>query len=590
MEEPQSELHGTFSRSRRLPFFHNLSEYIKGLRTGDRFLFSFFALLVVIASIASLLSLEKKVLIEQPAYGGSLSEGVVESPRFINPLLALSDSDKDLSALTYAGLMGTGADGALTPVLAESYIISPDGRTYQFTIRPSAKFSDGTPVTADDVVYTVKKAQDPALKSPQAVNWNTVTATALDTHTVQFTLKTAYAPFIYDTTLGILPAHLWRNVTDQEFPFTALETKPVGAGPFIPSKSDTNAKGDIATYTFIANKSYPLGRPYLDSISFTFYPDEQALQLAMKGGKVESAYGTIGKNVLRGAYSRVFAIFLNPASDTTSASSTGKKAVPAPAGIFAKLGTRQALSLAIDRTAIVQGIFGGYATPLIGPVPAGSGIASDAIPQTDSATLTNLLTSSGWIYSATTGTWLNGAGTPLAINLKTSNVPELKLVAQHIQSNWQAIHVPTSLQFYEPGDLAQDVIRPRAFQALLFGMVIGKGTDLYDFWDSKAVASPGLNITNYSNPAVDTLLTDLRTQTDTATRIQELASVNSLISKDYPAVFIESPDFVYTVPKDLKGVILPLITSPSDRFASVATWYRRSESVWPFFARTNTTK
>ena len=126
-----------------------------------------------------------------PAYGGSLTEGEIGSPRFVNPLLALTDADRDLSTLTYAGLMGISADGALVPVLAESYTISPDGKSYTFVLRPNAKFSDGTPVTAGDVVFTVQKAQDPALKSPEFADWSGVAAEAIDSRTVRFTLASS---------------------------------------------------------------------------------------------------------------------------------------------------------------------------------------------------------------------------------------------------------------------------------------------------------------------------------------------------------------------------------------------------------------
>jgi ABC-type transport system substrate-binding protein len=135
---------------------------------------------------------------------------------------------------------------------------------------------------------------------------------------------------------------------------------------------------------------------------------------------------------------------------------------------------------------------------------------------------------------------------------------------------------------YEPGDLTQNVIRPRSYQALLFGTIIGKGSDLYDFWDSKERSAPGLNITGYSNTTVDTLLSKYRAETDQNIQSQILSQINQLIAADFPAAFIESPDFLYSVPNDVKGVILSQITAPSDRFATVASWYRRTESVWPF--------
>jgi peptide/nickel transport system substrate-binding protein len=125
-------------------------------------------------------------LVEIPSVVGSLRDGSVGSPRFVHPLLAVSDADRDLVALTYAGLMGTTGDGSLTPVLAERYEIGDDGRTYTFTIREEAVFHDGVRVTAEDVLFTIEKAQDPLLKSPKRPNWEGVAVEALDERTVVF--------------------------------------------------------------------------------------------------------------------------------------------------------------------------------------------------------------------------------------------------------------------------------------------------------------------------------------------------------------------------------------------------------------------
>jgi ABC-type transport system substrate-binding protein len=171
--------------------------------------------------------------------------------------------------------MGLSGTGSLVPVLAESYIMSGDGKTYTFTLRAKAKFTDGSPVTADDVVFTVKKAQDPALKSPEYADWSGVQVVAVDAKTVRFTLSKAYAPFLGLTTLGILPSKLWRNVSDTEFPFSTLETNPVGNGPFQVTSVSRNASGLITSVSLSANPHYVLGRPYLDGIRFNFYSNAE---------------------------------------------------------------------------------------------------------------------------------------------------------------------------------------------------------------------------------------------------------------------------------------------------------------------------
>ncbi len=575
-EEPISELHrektpSMLFKKRTIPFFAELERYIRTRSAGDQLIFLILGTIVVLTSVIGILKLQASVMVSEPAYGGSLTEGDIGEPRFVNPLLAISDTDHDLTTLTYAGLMGEGPNNTLVPVLAQSYSVSPDGKTYTFILKKNLLFSDGSPLTANDVVFTVQKAENAALKSPQFANWQGVQAVALDSRTVRFTLPAPYAEFLYDTTIGILPATLWKNVTSAAFPFSNLETIPVGEGPFVVTNVTRNSNGTVTRYTLSANPHYALGRPYLDTVNFIFYPDQASLQEAFSSGAIDSAYGIPSKNALTAPYSHVFAVFLNQ--------TTGN--------MFSKLSTREALSTAVNRDSIVKNLLGGYATPINGPVPSGSGIPDLPLPSTSSnvSDAMALLKQAGWKQNTSNQSWTNAAGETLSITLTTSNVPELQALAEAVQSDWEKIGVHTTLTVDDPGTLSEMVIQPRAYQALLFGMVIDKGDDLYDFWNSKEVTAPGLNITGYSNSAVDALLVKFRTETDPHARMQELMQINQLISADYPAIFIESPDFVYSVPNDLKGVILSQITAPSDRFATVATWYRRTESVWPFLLR-----
>ena len=550
-----------------------VEERIRTFSSGDRAIFYALVILVGIASIIGLYALEQSLLIEVPGYGGSLVEGEVGSPQFINPLLAISDADRDLSSLVYAGLMGLSGSGGLVPVLAESYEMSADGRTYTFTLRKDAKFADGTPVTADDVVFTVWKAQNAALKSPKYADWSGVGVKALDQRTVRFTLAKPYAPFVGLTTLGILPSRLWQNISNEEFPFSTLETNPVGAGPFKVANVSRDASGLIRSVQLAENPQYVLGRPYLDSIRFDFYSRSEDLAAALASGGVESAYDVSTKGALTAPYARVFGVFFNPSEKQ----------------VYARAEVRKALSLALDRQDIVDTVLGGYATAVMGPVPPGESVKQVPVPQSGNPTAAaaGVLQSSGWTYDGSARIWKNaGAKQTLdRITLRTSNVPELKNVASAVKADWEKLGIPVDIELYEPGDLSQNVIRPRKYEALLYGMVIGRDQDLYAFWDSQERNDPGLNIALYANKAVDALLEDARSTADAEKRAADLQKIEDLVAADYPAAFIYAPDFTYAVPEDLRGVKLPQIITPADRFATVAKWYRATDSVWPLFAK-----
>jgi peptide/nickel transport system substrate-binding protein len=261
---------------------------------------------------------------------------------------------------------------------------------------------------------------------------------------------------------------------------------------------------------------------------------------------------------------------------------------PAENKALGELPVRKALSLAVDRDHLTNSILGGYAESRTDPLPTGVSEAEDPLQSGDRiAQAKKILTDAGWVYSDANGTWSN-AKKKLTLNpitIKTSNVPELKTLAGEIQKNWEAIGVKTSLEFHDQNSLSADVIRPRKYDALFFGLVVGRENDLFAFWDSSERNDPGLNIALYANKTVDALLEKARTQSDETERADTLEKASSIIASEYGAIFTHTPYFLYAVPTDLKGVILPEITTPSDRFATVSTWYRRTQYVWPAFAK-----
>lgn len=567
MKEHQRLLRGG-SEMHADSFLTRITTHLRTLSLSDKVVVAVLSLIVVISGLSSLYTLEKQFLVEVPSYGGSLLEGSVGTPRFVNPLLAISDTDKDLATLTYAGLMGYDHKGELTPALAERYEISEDGKVYTFTLREHIRFSDGSPVTAEDVVFTIKKAQDPSLKSPELSNWSNILVEAVDARTVRFSLPKAYAPFLSDATLGILPAHIWREVSNEEFPFVGEMLEPVGAGPYEVKNVVHGKNGIIERYELVAFSDYALGKPYLSKIAFMFFKTEEELKNAVVRGRVESAHSAFSKDALHASYSRVFGVFFNQNLNP----------------LFARIEVRKALSQALNRDELVENTLGGFATAVYGPVPLGSTMLRETpIGDTGIEAARQTLQDGGWEYSDETKTWVHAdEGLTLSVSIKTSNVPELKAVAQKVQEDWQALGVSTTVEFFEPSTLSSEVIRPRNYDALLFGMVIGRDNDLFAFWESSQRNDPGLNIAMYANKRVDDLLENIRTETDPEVRSENLAEVNELIAKDYPAVFTHAPDFVYTVPKDLEGIVLGTIASPKDRFATLPFWYRHTEWVWPF--------
>jgi len=135
--------------------FQSAIKTVSRLSPSEKLVFWLLALFFIGTSFSLLFKVNEYLLVEVPARGGTYVEGVAGSPRFINPLLAITGADRDLTAIVYSGLMKRTLEGKLIPDLAESYGVGDDGLSYRFIIRSDAVFHDNKPITADDVVFTV---------------------------------------------------------------------------------------------------------------------------------------------------------------------------------------------------------------------------------------------------------------------------------------------------------------------------------------------------------------------------------------------------------------------------------------------------
>lgn len=575
------------ARPVHLPFVDAAEDSYRAFSPLGRGLFFFFAILMVGSTVGLLAMVNVSLRVAVPGYGGSFSEGIIGSPRFINPALAVSDADHDLSQLVFSGLLKATPQGEYVPDLASSYTLSPDGKVYTFTLRDGLTFHDGKPVTAQDIIFTIEKIQDATLKSPLRANWVGVQTAMLDKHTVQFTLTSPYAPFIKNATVGILPEHLWKNVSAEEFPFSELNTSPVGTGPFKVQGMERSPSGIPSSYTLEPFHNYAQGAPYLSELIVRFYQNEDALIHALADGDIEAAGGIspqavqklAREHIERSPLNRVFGVFFNQNEST----------------VLRDLTVRKALSAAVDREALVQHVLEGYGVALEGPVPPGVLESADipASKKTGDLALAarEILIADGWkmndngTLTKTIGKGKDESTIELVFSLSTGNVPELRNAAEFVKNTWERMGATVEIKVFDQGDLSQNVIRPRKYDALLFGEVVGRELDLYAFWDSSQRNDPGLNIALYANPTADRLLKEIRETSEASKRVALYTQFKAELTKDVPAVFLYAPDFVYSVPNDVLGLDLGFIESPSDRFLSAAAWHREEDYVWKVFAR-----
>lgn len=557
----------------------------------------------VISGVAFITNINSKFLVEVPSKGGSITEGIIGYPTKINPVIANSTADKDMTALVYSGLTRKTPDGNFVGDLAEYPSISPDGKTYTFTIKKNAKFHNGKAVTAEDVVYTIEKIKDPIIKSPRKNDWEGIEIKKIDDKTVEFILSQPLISFMDNTTTGILPSSLWKTTNSNDFGISPLNTKPIGSGPYKIESVSKNKDGMSEKYSLARFKKFSLGKPLIKKINIISYPGEKELVKALLNNDIDQAGGispekitSIEKNgfkILTTSLPRIFGIFFN---------SNKNKTITDPVVV-------KAINMATDRQEIIDSVLYGYGQILTVPIPekllkedvsifsnknieeaneilekAGWKIGEDGIRAkggSTSKTITKKV--KGKTVKETIKT--NTPSTRLSFSLTTGDDEELRKTASLIKDQLAKIGIEVDIKrVYETGQLNQ-IIRARDYEALFFGLVINHESDLYSFWHSSQKTDPGLNIGMYSNSKVDGILESIQKTNSTEERSEKYLKLREEFKSNTPGITIYSPKYIYVTSKGLNNFVLSNLNNPSDRFSSVYLWSADTDKVWKIFTK-----
>jgi len=572
---------------KQLSVIKKIKVVIEHLSATEKTILGVLSLIILISGYVALNDyLNKNFKVVIPDYGGEIVEGSVGSPRFINPLLAASETDKNLVALVYSGLMRNDKNGDLIPDLADKIEVSEDGLQYTFHISDKAKFHNETPVTADDVIFTINKAKDPELKSPKRSNWEGVLVERIDDKTVRFTLNQAYEPFLRNTTLGILPRNIWEGVTSAEFAFSIYNSNPIGTGPYKIKKITRDSIGIPKTYLLESYENFILGKPYINNITFKFSKNEDELIEMFKTGKIETIYGISPEKakelqnsnfeIKTTSLPRIFGIFFNQDK----------------ANVLASNSVRTALNISAPKEEIVSNVLFGFGQVIDSPIP--DIFKSNEEQNLNRGSLTEdqriaeareILEKAGWKKNEQ-GIYIldNKEGKKiLSFSVATSNVKELVDAANKTIEAWNKVGAQVDLKVYDSNDFNQNIIRQRNYDAVLFGLVVGKTTDLYAFWHSSQRNDPGLNISGYANIKTDEILEKIRTLLRSSDTQDDIKKLETEIKKDSPAVSLYSPKFIYAVPKKIKGNEINYLVTADERFTNVYKWYINTEQILKAF-------
>lgn len=560
---------------KRLPAVNQWKYLNNSLSPKERFIVNTGLTILVVCLIFLGLRFIQRHVYSVPKDGGKYVEAMVGVPKYVNPVLSqTNDVDHDLVKLIFSSLMEYDNEGHLTLALAEKYDISTDQKTYTIYLKKNVKWHDGENLTANDVLFTIETIQDPEFKSPLYYNLKGIATEKVDDYTLKLSLKEPFSPFLSTLTFGILPQHLYMDILPENFSLVEYNLKPIGSGMFKFKSLTRDGLGNIKSYTLEKNGDYYGDKPYLDNLVFRFYPDMTSAIESLKNKNVEGiSYiskeyeeklpAKININYYHLALPQYTAVFFNTKND-----------------VLKNKEVRQALAYGADREKILTEVLKGKGEIINGPILKGYLGYHPEIKKYDLNVMEaeKLLEDAGWKKNEAGKRVKNNQ--ELKFTLTTIDQADYVKAATILKEAWEKIGFTVELNIVENERIQKEVIKPRNYDALLYGEIIGYDPDPYPFWHSSQERDPGLNLSIYFDKQIDKVLEQARVTNDINERSLKYVEFQNLLADDLPAIFLYTPYYTYGLSKKVKGFDSERIVSPQDRFSSLESWYIKTRWVW----------
>ncbi|HUB08363.1 MAG TPA: ABC transporter substrate-binding protein [Myxococcales bacterium] len=461
-------------------------------------------------------------------------------PETLDRRLALSAVAENVSGnLLEPGLLRVGEDGRPVPDLADR-VEQIDPVTFHFELRPGLRFSDGSLLTADDVVATFRSLADPALASPLATKYSEIERVeARSDRDVEVTLRRPFAPFLVDMQLGIVPAR--RQAAPGQ---SAFGRHPIGAGPFRFVSWD-----DDEHLLLEANPTYYAGAPAIGHLLVETVRDETTRALELRSGAADIAINALSPPLLKELEAvPSLRILSQPGADAAYLMFQTSDPVLADSRV------RRAIALAIDRAAIVRYKFLGHAHLADSLLPPSNWAHAPGLPAVhrDLAQAEALLDAAGHPQPA--------AGPRLRLDYAISTDRFRRSVAEAMAAQLAEAGIEVRLRPLEFGTFFSDVRKGSFELASLKWVPIVEPDLLYWVFASPSIPTPGNgyaggNRERFRDVELDGWLAEARGTTDEAIRRADYARAQARLAQAMPYFPLWYEDSVAVVRRDLEGFV-----------------------------------
>jgi peptide/nickel transport system substrate-binding protein len=474
-------------------------------------------------------------VVTSPRKGGHLIYGGSDIGN-LNPILTQDLISGSVALLMFDPLVFFDNNANGVHMLAESEpTVSADQKTWTFTLRKGMKWSDGKPITADDVVYSFELLFAPQYATVNFQDRATAefvfeSVTAPDPLTVVFQLKLVFAPFyVYFCAVPIVPKHVLGPLTNDQFNSSDWNNAPnVVSGPF---KFGSWDKG--SQLTLVRNETYYRGTSLLDGVIFKVVSGDATSSLL--SGEVDWTQQIIPADLNRLSSgvtvhaAEGYMMFLTPNMDPNK---HGFK-------LFGDKNVRKALMYALDRQAMVNGIFFGKAKVADNPWASASNPPTWAYdPSTqpqypfDKSKAESMLDAAGWSKGSDGIRAKDGIKMDFVVPVK-NDVAWWVQLAEAIQEQWRAIGVSMNIRQTDRATWLDESGNTRSFDMFLNGYTwFGFDPDPTSWWAQSATAINALNGGDYWTPEMDSLITEGTSTTDRAKRKLTYSKIGNLYMDD----------------------------------------------------------